>query len=101
MQYALTNNSNFKIILSFHRLLADLTGVKYSTGNDRSAILLDLYYYSLVFAREHDFNQEQTSAFFSIVKQVHELCTGTVTHNLYTLCGMLVCKIKMFAEIPR
>jgi len=37
----------------------------------RGKIILDLYYYALVFAKENGFNEEQTSAFFSIVKRTH------------------------------
>ncbi|KAI8927714.1 flagellar C1a complex subunit C1a-32-domain-containing protein [Entophlyctis helioformis] len=39
--------------------------------DDRSAILLDLYYYTLNFAKENGFTSEQTSAFFSIVRETH------------------------------
>ena len=40
---------------------------------------MDLYYYTLQFARENKFTKEQTSAFFSIVKKTHEICIGNVT----------------------
>uniref|UniRef100_UPI00398F2C5D cilia- and flagella-associated protein 119-like n=1 Tax=Pristiophorus japonicus TaxID=55135 RepID=UPI00398F2C5D len=46
------------------------------------AILLDLYVYTLLFAKAHGFNKEQTSAFFSIVKRLHRACTGTSLGNV-------------------
>ncbi|KAF7238745.1 hypothetical protein EYD10_14448 [Varanus komodoensis] len=51
-------------------------------SNPRSAILLDLYFYTIQFSREQGFNREQTSAFFSIVKDVHEACVETPLPNV-------------------
>uniref|UniRef100_A0A8C6Y1M3 Cilia and flagella associated protein 119 n=1 Tax=Naja naja TaxID=35670 RepID=A0A8C6Y1M3_NAJNA len=51
-------------------------------SNPRSAILLDLYFYTIQFSREQGFNREQTSAFFSIVKDVHEACVETPLPNM-------------------
>jgi len=45
-------------------------------------VLLDLYFYSLQFARQQAFNKEQTSAFFSIVKNTHTVCTETPFGNV-------------------
>eukprot|EP01135_Chromosphaera_perkinsii_P012166 Nk52_evm4s2604 gene=Nk52_evmTU4s2604 len=39
--------------------------------NAQSGILLDLYYFTLNFAREKDFSAEKISAFFSIMKLTH------------------------------
>lgn len=39
----------------------------------RTIVLCDLFYYALQFARNNQFNQEQTSAFLSILKRVHDL----------------------------
>lgn len=50
--------------------------------NPRSAILLDLYFFTIQFAIESDFNKEQTSTFFSIVKMTHEVCIETPFGNL-------------------
>lgn len=61
---------------TFCRLLSDLFDLKDFESNPRSAILLDLYFYTIQFSREQSFNREQTSAFFSIVKDVHEACVG-------------------------
>ncbi|ELU07033.1 hypothetical protein CAPTEDRAFT_224982 [Capitella teleta] len=50
--------------------------------NMKNAILLDLYYYTLQFAKENSFTKEQTSAFFSIVKQTHEMAVETPFGNV-------------------
>ena len=44
--------------------------------NLKNGVLVDLYYYTIQFARDHKFKKEQTSAFFSLVKQTHEVCIG-------------------------
>uniref|UniRef100_A0A803SYF5 Cilia and flagella associated protein 119 n=1 Tax=Anolis carolinensis TaxID=28377 RepID=A0A803SYF5_ANOCA len=59
-----------------HSLLAELLHLQDFESNPRSAILLDLYFYTIQFSREQGFNREQTSTFFSIVKDVHEACVG-------------------------
>ncbi|XP_054849201.1 cilia- and flagella-associated protein 119 isoform X2 [Eublepharis macularius] len=64
------------------RLLAELFNLQDFELNPRSAILLDLYFYSIQFSREQGFNQEQTSAFFSIVKDTHEACVETPLPNV-------------------
>ncbi|XP_042330481.1 coiled-coil domain-containing protein 189 [Sceloporus undulatus] len=63
-------------------LLADLLNLQDFESNPRSAILLDLYFYTIQFSREQGFNREQTSAFFSIVKDVHEACIETPLPNV-------------------
>lgn len=66
----------FPISPTFRRLLSDLFDLKDFESNPRAAILLDLYFYTIQFSREQGFNREQTAAFFSIVKDVHEACVG-------------------------
>lgn len=62
-------------------LLSDLFQLQDFDSNPRDAILLDLYFYTIRFCRKHNFNQEQTSAFFSIVKDTHEACVGKVPNK--------------------
>ncbi|KAJ6653424.1 hypothetical protein lerEdw1_009325 [Lerista edwardsae] len=63
-------------------LLASLFQLEDFESNPRDAVLLDLYLYSILFSREQGFNREQTSAFFSIVKDVHEACIETPLPNV-------------------
>jgi hypothetical protein len=46
--------------------------------NLKTGIVMDLYFYTLQFARDNNFTKEKTSAFFSIVKKTHEVCIGKV-----------------------
>ncbi|XP_036362545.1 coiled-coil domain-containing protein 189-like isoform X2 [Octopus sinensis] len=48
----------------------------------KEKILLNLYTYSIQFAKEEKFKSEQLSAYFSIVKRVHEVCTESPFGNL-------------------
>ncbi|XP_014787663.1 cilia- and flagella-associated protein 119 [Octopus bimaculoides] len=48
----------------------------------KEKILLNLYTYSVQYAKEEKFKSEQLSAYFSIVKQVHEVCTESPFGNL-------------------
>ncbi|KAL2916798.1 AAA ATPase afg3 [Polyrhizophydium stewartii] len=50
--------------------------------SETSSILLDMFYYALCFAREHDMSPEQTSAFFSILKQTHQEVIASPLINL-------------------
>ncbi|CAI5790998.1 cilia- and flagella-associated protein 119 isoform X1 [Podarcis raffonei] len=63
-------------------LLSRLLDLQDFETNPRSTILLDLYFYTIQFCREQGFNREQTSAFFSIVKDVHEACVETPLPNV-------------------
>ncbi|XP_062994428.1 cilia- and flagella-associated protein 119 [Elgaria multicarinata webbii] len=63
-------------------LLSKLMNLQDFDSNPRSAILLDLYFYTIQFSREQGFSREQTSAFFSIVKDVHEACVETPLPNV-------------------
>lgn len=64
------------------RLLCELQHLDEPSLNPKHAVLLDLYYYTLQFARQQVFNKEQTSAFFSIVKNTHTVCTETPFGNV-------------------
>ena len=68
------------IVLWCCRELANILKIEDYEENHLSAILLDLYYYTLQFARDNQFTKDQTSAFFSIVKRVHEAAVGRSTH---------------------
>ena len=48
----------------------------------RVAILLDLYYYVIQFAKSNGFDKPQMSSLFSIVKSTHEIATETSFGNL-------------------
>lgn len=53
--------------------------------NLKTGIVMDLYFYTLQFARDNNFTKEKTSAFFSIIKKTHEVCIGKKTINFFTL----------------
>ncbi|XP_067389109.1 cilia- and flagella-associated protein 119 isoform X1 [Emydura macquarii macquarii] len=63
-------------------LLAELFQLQGWESDPRAGILLDLYFYTVQFSREHSFNQEQSSAFFAIVKDTHEACVETPLPNV-------------------
>nr|XP_056718995.1 cilia- and flagella-associated protein 119 [Euleptes europaea] len=63
-------------------LLSEFFSLQDFPSNPRSAILLDLYFYCIHFCRDQGFNREQTSAFFSIVKDTHEACVETPLPNV-------------------
>lgn len=48
----------------------------------RGKILMDLYMHAIRFAMLQKFTNEQSSTFFSIVKQTHEVCTSTPFGNV-------------------
>ena len=60
------------------RVLSDIFHLDDHKTNLKTGIMMDLYYYTLQFARENSFTKEQTSAFFSIVKKTHEVCIGKI-----------------------
>ncbi|XP_038260125.1 coiled-coil domain-containing protein 189 isoform X4 [Dermochelys coriacea] len=64
------------------RVLAELFQLQGWESDPRAAILLDLYFYTVQFSREHRFSQEQSSAFFTIVKDTHEACVETPLPNV-------------------
>ncbi|KAI9094867.1 flagellar C1a complex subunit C1a-32-domain-containing protein [Phlyctochytrium arcticum] len=48
----------------------------------RTAILLDFFYYTLRFAKDHHFSPEQASAFFSIMKATHDKTVSSPFFNM-------------------
>ncbi|CAK8675863.1 unnamed protein product [Clavelina lepadiformis] len=48
----------------------------------RGQILLDLFLHTIAFSKLQKFSKEQSSAYFSIVKQTHEICTSTPFGNV-------------------
>uniref|UniRef100_A0A8C3HJI5 Cilia and flagella associated protein 119 n=1 Tax=Chrysemys picta bellii TaxID=8478 RepID=A0A8C3HJI5_CHRPI len=64
------------------RVLAELFQLQGWDSDPRAAILLDLYFYTVQFSREHSFTREQSSAFFAIVKDTHEACVETPLPNV-------------------
>lgn len=49
---------------------------------EKTEVLLDLYYYAIMFSRESKFSKAQTSAFISIIKATHDVCTETPFGNV-------------------
>ena len=58
------------------RELARIFGLEEYVTSLKPGIVMDLYYYVIQFARDNNFNKEKTSTLFSIVKKIHEICTG-------------------------
>lgn len=63
-------------------LLADILHLNDWKEDSRQGILVDLYFYTLQFAKDSGFNTEQTSAWFSIIKSVHEMAVDTPYGNV-------------------
>ncbi|XP_031572549.1 coiled-coil domain-containing protein 189-like [Actinia tenebrosa] len=63
-------------------ILADIFKIKDHKEELRSGILIDLYYYSIQFAKDNNFTKEQISAFFSIIKCIHEMAIDTPFGNV-------------------
>ncbi|CAD5119122.1 DgyrCDS7766 [Dimorphilus gyrociliatus] len=49
---------------------------------EKTEVLLDLYYYAIIFSRENSFSKAQTSALISIIKATHDVCTETPFGNV-------------------
>nr|XP_014433151.1 coiled-coil domain-containing protein 189 isoform X4 [Pelodiscus sinensis] len=64
------------------RVLAEQFQLQDWESDPRAAILLDLYFYTMQFSREHNFTREQSSAFFAIVRDTHEACVETPLPNV-------------------
>nr|XP_033801403.1 coiled-coil domain-containing protein 189 [Geotrypetes seraphini] len=64
------------------RVLAELFSLTWAEVDQRAAILLELYYYIMLFCREQEFNDAQTSCLFSIIKETHEVCIETPLGNI-------------------
>lgn len=41
---------------------------------------MDLYFYTIQFAKDNNFSREKISTVFSIVKKTHEVCIGMYCH---------------------
>ncbi|XP_062619349.1 cilia- and flagella-associated protein 119-like [Saccostrea cucullata] len=83
----LTVNDVDRIIESLNadhikQVLADVFNLDDHKENLKTGIIMDLYFYTLQFARDNNFTKEKTSAFFSIVKKTHEVCIETPFGNL-------------------
>ncbi|GMH47507.1 hypothetical protein TrRE_jg9318 [Triparma retinervis] len=52
------------------RLTAESLNVKHYSNNPRSAIMVDFCYFNIMFAKENEFTDQQTSAFYSIMLKV-------------------------------
>ena len=64
---------------AMRNLFQDIFGLPNSARND---ILLDLFMHAIAFSKLNNFSKEQTSTFFSIVKQTHEVCVSTPFGNV-------------------
>jgi len=63
-------------------LLADIFNLTDWKDDPRQSILVDLYYYTLQFGKDNGFTEEQMSAWFSIIKSVHEMAVDTPYGNV-------------------
>ncbi|XP_078362176.1 cilia- and flagella-associated protein 119-like [Oculina patagonica] len=63
-------------------LLADILHLKDWKDDPRQGILVDLYFYTLQFGKDNGFTTEQMSAWFSIIKSVHEMAVDTPYGNV-------------------
>lgn len=52
--------------------------------NLKEGIIVDLYYYTLRFAKDEDFSPEKTSTLFSIIKKLFEVCIGMMFFFFFT-----------------
>ncbi|KAL3856756.1 hypothetical protein ACJMK2_011477 [Sinanodonta woodiana] len=64
------------------QVLADIFHLDDYKENLKTGIVMDLYYYTLQFARDNAFSKEQTSTLFSIIKKTHEVCIETPFGNI-------------------
>lgn len=58
-------------------------GDSMESANMKDEIILDLYYYTIQFCIDNNFSKEQISAFFSIIKRTHAICTETPFGNVH------------------
>ncbi|GFO26133.1 coiled-coil domain-containing protein c16orf93 homolog [Plakobranchus ocellatus] len=77
------------------QVLADIFELDNYKDNLKTGIKMDLYFYSLQFAREQNFSPEKISAFFSIIKKVFEVCIetpyGNLDHTFQYFKDLLLC----------
>ncbi|XP_078598210.1 cilia- and flagella-associated protein 119-like isoform X3 [Branchiostoma floridae x Branchiostoma japonicum] len=63
-------------------ILGQIFGMSDHRDNLKNGVLMDLFVYTILHARRQNFNKEQTSAFFSIVKRTHAVCVETPFGNV-------------------
>ncbi|KAI8513162.1 hypothetical protein Bbelb_098010 [Branchiostoma belcheri] len=63
-------------------ILGQIFGMSDHRDNLKNGVLMDLFVYTILYARRQNFNKEQTSAFFSIVKRTHGVCVETPFGNV-------------------
>ena len=86
-------------MIVFFRILSNLFGLYHGdsmeSANMKDEIILDLYYYTIQYCIDNNFSKEQTSAFFSIIKQTHAVCVetpfGNVQQTFKYFRDMLLC----------
>jgi len=61
---------------SFLRVLAEVFYLEDYRENLKSGIVIDLFYYTLQFAKENGFSHDKASTVFSVMKKTHEVCIG-------------------------
>lgn len=70
-------------ILEFRSKMAPILGSgEYEPLNKRLLIELDLFYYLIRFAKSNEFDYQQISTLFSIVRAVHKMAISTPCNNL-------------------
>lgn len=70
-------------MLEFRSKMAPILGAaEYEPSNKRLLIELDLFYYLIQFAKSNDFDYQQISTLFSIVRAVHKMAISTPCNNL-------------------
>ncbi|KAK3797331.1 hypothetical protein RRG08_004690 [Elysia crispata] len=77
------------------QVLADIFELDNYKDNLKTGIKMDLFYYTLQFAREQRFSSEKISAFFSIMKRIFEVCIetpyGNLDHTFQYFKDLLLC----------
>ncbi|GFR81762.1 coiled-coil domain-containing protein C16orf93 homolog [Elysia marginata] len=77
------------------QVLADIFELDNYKDNLKTGIKMDLFYYTLQFAKEQKFSPEKTSAFFSIIKKIFEVCIetpyGNLDHTFQYFKDLLLC----------
>ncbi|XP_066268746.1 cilia- and flagella-associated protein 119-like isoform X3 [Branchiostoma lanceolatum] len=63
-------------------ILGQIFGMSDHRENLKDGVLMDLFVYTVLYARAQGFTKEQTSAFFSIVKRTHGVCVETPFGNV-------------------
>ncbi|XP_033748817.1 coiled-coil domain-containing protein 189-like isoform X2 [Pecten maximus] len=64
------------------QVLAEIFNLTDYKENLKSGIVLDLFFYTIQFAKENGFSKEKMSTLFSIVKKTHEVCIETPFGNV-------------------